>query len=165
MDLLNFRAFYICITCLFWLIYVYRRYQNDHTILKIWGFQKNNFKQSFFFLLPFAILGYAGIILYGLLNHADILNWHVIPIFLLYPLWGLVQQFMIIGLIAGNLKELRQITVKTYQIILVTSLLFGLVHYPSPFLMIFTFFMELAFIITYLKWRIRLFRNRGIPLI
>jgi len=153
MDWLNLRALYIGITCLFWIIYVYKRYQNDHTILKSWGFQKNNFRKSFFFLFPFALLSCAGIILYGLYIHIDILNWHVIPILLLYPVWGLSQQFMMIGLIAGNLKELRNIRFKNYQIILLTSFLFSLVHYPSIFLMIFTFFMELAFISTYFKWR------------
>ena len=153
MDWLNLRAFYIVITCLFWIIYVYKRYKSDHTILKSWGFQKDNFRQSFFFLLPFAIISLIVIVLYGVYNHVNILNWHVIPIFLLYPIWGLFQQFMMIGLVAGNLKKLRHITFKDYQIIVLISLLFSLVHYPSIFLMIFTFFMELVFISTYFKWR------------
>lgn len=152
-DWFNLRVFYIGIICLFWIGYIYKRYQSDNTILKNWGFQKNNFRQSFFFLFPFAVLSCTGIILYGLYNHTDILNWHVIPILLLYPVWGLFQQFIMIGLIAGNLKELRNIKFKNYQIILLTSFLFSLVHYPSVFLMIFTFFMELVFISTYLKWR------------
>lgn len=153
MDWLNLKAFYIGLTSILWIIYVYKRYQKDHTILISWGFQKKNFRQSFLFIFPFAVLSITGILIYGFLNHADILNWHMIPIFLLYPVWGLIQQFMIIGLIAGNLKELRNITFKNYQIILFTSLLFSLVHYPSVFLMIFTFFIEVVFIFTYLKWR------------
>jgi hypothetical protein len=152
-DWFNLRVFYIGITCLFWIGYVYKRYQSDNTILKSWGFQLKNFRSSFFFLLPFFVLSCTGIILYGLYNHTDILNWHVIPVLLLYPVWGLFQQFIMVGLIAGNLKELRNIKFKNYQIILLTSFLFSLVHYPSVFLMIFTFFMELVFIFTYLKWR------------
>ena len=153
MGLFDYRAFYIGVTCLFWIIYVYKRYQSDHSVLKTWGFQKDNFRQSFLFLLPFAILSYTGIILYGFLNHVDILNFHVIPIIILYPVFGLVQQFMMIALIAGNLISLKNKPFKNYQIILITSLLFSLVHFPSAFLMIFTFLMELVFIITYLKWR------------
>lgn len=153
MDWFNLRFLYIGITCLFWISYVYKRYQSDHMILKSWGFQKDHFRQSFFFLFPFAAFSCTGIILYGLHHHADILNWHVIPVLLLYPVWGVFQQFIMIGLIAGNLKELRNIKFKNYQIILLTSFLFSLVHYPSVFLMIFTFFMELVFISTYLKWR------------
>ena len=153
MDWLNFRAFYISITCIFWIIYISKRYKNDHTILKSWGFQKNNFRQSFFFLSPFIILSITGFILYGIGNQTDILNWRVIPILFLYPVWGIIQQFMMIGLIVGNLTELRIINIKTYQITLFTSILFSIVHYPSPFLMIFTFFMELLFILTYLKWK------------
>jgi membrane protease YdiL (CAAX protease family) len=77
----------------------------------------------------------------------------VIPIIFLYPVFGLVQQFMMIGLIAGNLKAMRNISFRNYQIILITSLLFSLVHYPSVFLMVFTFIMELAFVLAYFKWR------------
>jgi len=152
-DWFNLRVFYIGITCLFWISYVYKRYQSDNTILKSWGFQINNFRSSFFLLLPFFVLCCTGITLYGLYNHTDILNWHVIPILFLYPVWGLFQQFILISLIAGNLKELRNIKFKNYQIILLTSFLFSLVHYPSVFLMIFTFFMEMVFITVYFKWR------------
>ena len=153
MGIFDYRAFYIGLTCLFWIIYVFRRYQSDHTILRAWGFQKENFKQSFLFLLPFAILGYSGIMVYGILNHVKILNFNVIPILFLYPVFGLVQQFMMLGLIAGNLASMRNPAFKKYQIILITSVLFSLVHFPSVFLMIFTFFMELIFITAYLKWR------------
>jgi hypothetical protein len=153
MGIFDYRAFYIGLTCLFWLIYVFRRYQGDHTILRTWGFQRDNFKQSVLFLLPFAILSYSGIMVYGILNHVKILNFNVIPILFLYPVFGLVQQFMMLGLIAGNLASMRNPALKKYQIILITSVLFSLVHFPSVFLMIFTFFMELIFIITYLKWR------------
>ena len=153
MGLFNYRGFYISLTCLFWIVYVYRRYRSDPTILRSWGFQKENFRQSFLFLLPFALLSYTGIIVYGVLNHVHILNFNVIPVIMLYPVFGLVQQFMMIALIAGNLKALKTNSFKDYQIILVTSLLFSLVHFPSVFLMIFTFLMELVFIITYLKWR------------
>lgn len=153
MGLFDYRAFYISLTCLFWIIYVYRRYQSDPGILRSWGFQRENFRHSFLFLLPFALLSYTGIIAYGLIKDVNILNFNVIPVILLYPVFGLVQQFMMIGLIAGNLKALKTNSFKDYQIILITSLLFSLVHYPGVFLMIFTFLMEVVFIITYLRWK------------
>ncbi len=151
-DWLHFRAFYIGLTSLCWITYVFKRYRDDQTVLKNWGFQKEHFRRSFLFLLPFAIMACAGILIYGHLQHMNILNWHVIPILFLYPVWGLIQQFMITGLVAKNIKELRSVTFKTYQVALFTSLLFALVHYPSIFLMIFVFCMELAFIFTYFKW-------------
>jgi len=153
MDLLDYRVFYICFISLFWIAYVYKRYRNDPTILKTWGFQKDHFRQSMGFILPFAIIASAGILLYGFLKRTDTHFGHLVPVFALYPVWGLVQQFMLIGILAGNLKSLSKVSFRNYQIILITSILFSLVHFPSAFLMIFTFFMELLFIISYLKWR------------
>jgi hypothetical protein len=153
MGLLDYRAFYICLITLFWIIHVYRRYRSDHAILKTWGFQKDNFRQSILFLLPFVLFITAGIIVYGFLNHKTIPYGHLVPVLVLYPVWGLVQQFMVVGLLAGNLKSQGKIPLKNYQVILITSVLFSMVHYPSGFLMVFTFLMELVFIISYLKWR------------
>lgn len=152
-DWLNFKAYFILAVCLFWLVYLYRKYKKYPEIIRIWGFQKKHFKESFLFLLPFAILSISGILIYGFYNHSDIFNWHVGPIFFLYPIWGLIQQFMIIGLVVGNLMAMKFIKLKNYQIALVASLLFGLVHYPSSFLMIYAFIMEMLFIMVYLKWR------------
>jgi hypothetical protein len=153
MDWLDMRAVYIVTICLFWLIFVYIRYKGDHSVLQHWGIRKQNFRQSFLFLLPFTVICTTGIGIYGYLSGAYLLNWHFIPIFLLYPLWGLIQQFMMTGLISGNLKAIRNPGFKNYQIILVTSLLFSLVHYPSEFLMIFTFFMQCIFTATFLRWK------------
>ncbi len=152
-DWLNMRAFYIGGACLFWLIYVVVRYKSDPAILKHWGFQKNNFRQSFIFLFPVAIASIAIIVIYGLLKDTAILNFHIILIFLLYPVWGLLQQFIIVGLIAGNLVVIERIRLKDYQIVIIASLIFSLIHYPSFFLMIFTFFLEAIFTSVYLKWR------------
>ncbi len=152
-DWLNMRAFYIGGACLFWLIYVVVRYKSDPAILKHWGFQKNNFRQSFIFLFPVAIASITIIVIYGLLKDTAILNFHIILIFLLYPAWGLLQQFIIVGLIAGNLVVIERIRLKDYQIVIIASLIFSLIHYPSFFLMIFTFFLEAIFTSVYLKWR------------
>jgi len=54
MDWLNFRAFYIAAACIFWSVYIYKRYRANKFVLQQWGFRKNNFRQSFLFLLPFA---------------------------------------------------------------------------------------------------------------
>lgn len=153
MDRLNLRAVYIVIICVFWITYIYLRYVRNHSVLINWGIQKRNFKQTFLYLLPFAIISITGIGIYGYLSRTYILNWHIIPIFILYPLWGLIQQFMITGLISGNLIKLGKRKFKNYQIILFTSLLFSLVHYPSGFLMFFTFIMQWIFTSAFLRWR------------
>jgi uncharacterized protein len=152
-DWLNLRAFYIGIICLFWITYIYLKYKSNPKSLVHWGIRKQGFKQSFLFILPIAVISTTGIVAYGYLSGAYILNWHILPILILYPLWGLIQQFVMIGLIAGNLKAMNKTRFKNYQIILLTSLLFSLVHYPIGFLMIFTFIMELIFLFVFFRWK------------
>ena len=153
MDWLQMRAFYIAGVCIFWFIYVIVNYKNNRKYLKTWGFQKTNFRQSFLFLLPISIVSIILIVVYGLINNTAVLNWNIILIFLLYPIFGLMQQFMMVGLIAGNLIAIEKIRFKNYQVIILTSIIFSLIHYTSIFLMIFTFFLEIIFTAVYLKWR------------
>lgn len=152
-DWLNLRAVYIVLICLFWLIYIYSKYKRNPESILQWGIQKQHFKQTFLFLLPFAIVCIAGIGLYGYLSGVYILSWHILPILLMYPLWGLIQQFIVAGLISGNLKSIRNPRFYNYQIILLTSLLFSLVHYPNGILMLFTFIMQWIFTYAFLRWK------------
>jgi hypothetical protein len=152
-DWLNMRAVYIVIICLFWLIYIYSKYKGNPEAIQLWGIQRQNFKKSFLFLLPFAFICIIGIVIYGYLSKVDMINWHIIPIIILYPLWGLIQQFIVVGLISGNLKALENPRFSNYQIILFISLFFSLVHYPSAFLMIFTFIMQWIFTTAFLRWK------------
>lgn len=153
MDWLNFRAFYIAAACIFWSGYIYKRYRADKFVLQHWGFRKDNFKQTFLFLLPFALVMVAAIVWYGISLNAIFLNWHLIPVFLFYPAWGIIQQFLMVALVAGNLQEIKAVKLRKSQIFLLTSLVFTWVHYPSLPLMVFTFFMELVFLTAYFKWR------------
>lgn len=153
MDWLNFRAFYIAAACIFWSVYIYKRYRGNKQILQQWGFRKNYFKQTFLFLLPFALVMVAAIVWYGISYNAIFLNWHVIPVFVFYPAWGIIQQFLMVALVAGNLEAIKRVKLRKSQIFLLTSMVFAWVHYPSLPLMVFTFFMELVFLIAYFKWR------------
>ncbi|MDD4227351.1 MAG: CPBP family glutamic-type intramembrane protease [Mariniphaga sp.] len=153
MDWLEFRAFYIAAASLFWSVYIYKRYRGNRLILQKWGFRKKHFNPTFLFLLPFALLMVTVIVWYGISNHAVFLNWHFIPVFVFYPVWGIIQQFMMVTMVAGNLHSITTIKRSKIQLFLLTSVLFACVHYPSLPLMIFTFFMELLFLIAFFKWK------------
>ena len=148
MDYFEMRAFYISGMFIFWLSYILFRYNSDKSVLKFWGFKKEGFRPSFTILLPFVFLTIAASLVYGYYTDNLLLNWHMLPILLLYPLWGIFQQFFMLSLVAQNLKGLNKIV-----ILLITSSLFSLIHYPSLFLIIFTFFLELIFILVYFKWK------------
>lgn len=104
-------------------------------------------------VLPFGI---ASIVMFFIVGfYLDRLNitWHIIPILLLYPVWGVIQQFLVIGIVAGNLKDLDRSRLPSLSIIFVTALLFGILHYPSYWLVLATFVLALFYGYIYLKAR------------
>lgn len=153
MDWLKLRGVYITGVSLFWIWYVFYRVQTIPNILYKWGFKTSGFRQSFLFLLPFILITVFICILYADISKTLSFSWHIIPIFLLYPIWGVIQQFLMLGIIAQNLATLFNTTTHRYVIIIIISVLFSLIHYPSFFLMILTFCLEILFIVVYNKWR------------
>jgi hypothetical protein len=82
-----------------------------------------------------------------------IFNWHILPTLLLYPLWGFIQQFLIVGLVAGNLSDVDKFRRHRLWIIVVTAIIFSVVHYPSVMLMAGTFVLALVYVPSYLQHR------------
>ncbi len=154
MEWLNMVAFYVAGISFFWIGYIVYRYIRDNSILPKWGFRKKGFSQTLVFLLPFTIACIVVSIIIGQSSSStNILNWRIIPVLFLYPLWGLFQQYIMLVLIADNLVELERLELKKYQAVLITAMLFSLVHYPSFFLMIFTLVMELIFLLAWFRWK------------
>jgi uncharacterized protein len=153
MDWLEMRAFYITSSSLFWLWYVYYRYKKDKTILKYWGFKKSDFYESWKILLPFFILSSTLAVLYARNNGIPVFQLNIIPVLVLYPVWGLIQQFIFLCIIALNLKQLRFFSKNKGALFLLVSFLFSLIHYPDYYLMGITFVMELVFLLSFWKWR------------
>jgi membrane protease YdiL (CAAX protease family) len=104
-------------------------------------------------ILPFGIISVVAFFAVGYQLGTINLNWHIIPILILYPIWGIVQQFLVIGLVAGNLQDLKGNRPGEFVIITLTALLFGLVHYPSYWLMLGTFVLALLYGFIYLRAR------------
>jgi membrane protease YdiL (CAAX protease family) len=153
MDALNWRLPYILTAIVGWTSYTIYRNIKTKGILKYWGFRTDNLKEVTVKLLPFGILSVVTFFVVGYFQHTINLTWHIIPILLLYPLWGIIQQFLMIGLVAGNLSDLKSITINKYLIILITAVLFSLVHYPNIWLVIGTFILALLYGFIYLKSR------------
>jgi uncharacterized protein len=153
MDWLDWRAFYITGIFLFWLGYIYYRVKSNRDTLKHWGFKKEYFKQTLLYLAPLVFIASVVSVLYSLFNKSLSFSWYFILVLILYPLWGIIQQFMMLGIISHNLVTITGGKMNRYLIIFLVSTLFSLIHYPSFFLMIFTFFLEVVFITVYLKWR------------
>ncbi|MDI3520109.1 MAG: protease family protein [Anaerophaga sp.] len=153
MDWLELRVFYIFSVCLFWTLYILKRYQVNRDILRDWGFRKPGFKRTLRFCLPFTVVTLISIFGYEIFYNNGFLKWNLVPVLALYPLWGIIQQFLMISVIAGNMRAVSSLNMSDNHLILVVSLLFSIVHYPDLILMAFTFVMELFFISAYFRWR------------
>ena len=153
MDVLNWRLPFILTACLFWIGYVFFRQKKNKAILSYWGFTKENFSKTFYELLPISI--HVSILFYFLGNYlgTNILSWRILPILLIYPIWGIIQQFIIVGLIARNLKGLEKVKVPEVAIVLITAIVFAIVHYPYGVLMVGTFFLAIVYTLLYLRGR------------
>lgn len=151
MDLLDYRLFYVVFAILCWSLYILARCKKEKDVLKYWGFRFDNFKETLMMILPFGILAIISFLVIGYNQGTINLSWHIFPILITYPLWGVMQQFLTIGLIAGNLNHLKSVKINKVLIIIFTAVLFSIVHYPSLWLMIGTFFLAIFYGIVYLK--------------
>ena len=152
-NILEQKLAFTIIACLFWIGYIIFRVSTDAKILEYWGFTKRNFRKSFMKLLPYALISVLIFMVYGIYQETIILRWHGLLILLIYPIWGVIQQYLVVGLVAGNLSDQESIKISKLAIILLTSILFSIVHYPSTMLMIGTFLLAIAYTIEYLKER------------
>lgn len=153
MDWLNMRAVYITAAILFWTLFIYIRYKSNPAVFVYWGIRKENFKKSMWKLLPFGLIGIVSILLYGYWQDAEFSNWHILPVLIFYPIWGTFQQFIVAGLVAGNLDHNNMARLSRRTIIIIVSVLFALIHAPDWILVAYVLVMEIVFLSVFLRLR------------
>ncbi len=138
-DYLNLRLQFVVVTILAWSIYVIYRYKKDNLVLKDWGFRTDNLMSVIKLMLPFAMVSILSFFTIGYFRGTLNLSWHILPLLATYPVWGSIQQFLTIGLITGNLNSIKGLKLNKITVIVITALLFSVVHFPSLWLMTGTF--------------------------
>lgn len=108
-----------------WVGYVIWKSIRHRGILKSWGFRGDNFLVTFRFCLYFTIPMIALIIGYGALTHHISISYTFWMICLLYPIWGIVQQFALQALVHRNIK---QIIKPVFYRSVILGLLFSAAH-------------------------------------
>jgi len=151
MDFLNFRLPFVVLAIIAWSVYIIYRYKQEKNILKYWGFRTDNFKRTVKLMLPFSMIAIISFLVIGFYQNTLNLTWHILPLLITYPIWGSIQQFITIALIAGNLNDLNKRKLNQFSIIFITAILFSVVHFPSTWLMIGTFLLALFYGYIYLK--------------
>jgi membrane protease YdiL (CAAX protease family) len=150
-DYLNLRLQFVVVTILAWSIYVIYRYKKDNLVLKDWGFRTDNLMSVIKLMLPFAMVSILSFFTIGYFRGTLNLSWHILPLLATYPVWGSIQQFLTIGLITGNLNSIKGLKLNKITVIVITALLFSVVHFPSLWLMTETFILALFYGYIYLK--------------
>lgn len=162
-NYLNLKFWYIVTACLLWIGYVVFRYIKQPGILVYWGFTNINFKRSIRFLAPLALISIAAFFILGYTQNTVILNWHILPILIIYPVWGTIQQFLMVGLVAGNMRDLEGRNIPLAVIVVITSVTFSIVHLPSLLLVLATLLLGIVYTLHYLKarnlWTLGLFHG------
>lgn len=151
MDWLELRFLYIAIAVLFWIFYGIISYRRNPERIKHLGLNTSNFFKTAKWLFPVVVALSIAFLFYGNWKGTNVLNMSIIPILLIYPIWGIVQQFIIVALIAGNLKSILGPYFSKTLIVIITSVVFGVVHFPHNDLVIATTFMALVYTSLYLK--------------
>jgi hypothetical protein len=153
MDTLGWKFPFIALAIISWIVYVIYQSKKTPGLLTYWGFRRDNFKQVLKMVLPFGIVAVISCMIIGWYRDTLQITWHIIPILLLYPIWGVIQQYLVISLVAGNLKDMRGVELNNTLIIFIAALLFGWLHYPWYWLIAGTFALALFYGFIYLKAR------------
>jgi len=153
MDYLNWRFPFVAAAIICWAGYIIYRHKTKPGILKYWGFRTDNFKTVLRKVLPFGLFSVIAFICIGLYQDTINITWHIIPILILYPVWGIIQQFLLIALTAGNMQDLKGQNLHKGFIIFFSALLFAAVHYPFVWLIIGTFILAVFYGLIYLSER------------
>lgn len=140
-DWLGYELLFLVSAALFWIIYVVSRTFTDPETVKRWGFRSAGLKESALLCALAFVIGAGFSMIYGAVTGTALINANLSLILLLYPLWGLIQQFMLVAVFADNVMALARGRASEFVVVMFSALLFAAIHFPEVPLMIATFFL------------------------
>ncbi len=145
------KGLFIALASISWMIYIVWRVRQDSGLFERWGFHTKNLMSAFVWPTVIFVIGIVLMAWYGIAQGRILWQNHIVVLLLLYPAWGILQQFLVQALGVANLMTLfpqlgRMVALP------VGVLLFSLVHYPDGWLlMLATGVMACFFIPCYLR--------------
>jgi uncharacterized protein len=146
-------VFFIVGVSLFWASFAIVRAGQDRGIVRKWGFSTAN-------LLPATaasalIFAVAAALLAAHAWSGDNLRFpaHTFVLMLVYPVWGVMQQFVTLAVVVSNLERVPELADRRLLVWFVGVLLFGVIHAYDARLAVGTAVLEMAVIPLY--WRFR----------
>ena len=139
--------------CLFWAGFIVYRGIRDPGIFRCWGFRSDNLRQAA--VIPFVLL-LTGVLVLGafaLWNGQFLLSPWTALLFVLYPVWGLFQQFLTLGIVVQSLERLPAWQNRPFLLTITGSVVFGAIHFPDLWAVAATFVLELVLAPVFLRYR------------
>lgn len=146
-------VYFIVGACLFWIGFVFLRWRADRNVLRRWGFRFDNLQEASRIPLAFFTLCAVGFGIVGLVNETFAVPPHLALLLLLYPLWGIVQQFLVLGIVVGNLENVPQLAERRPLLVVLGAAVFGAVHAPEWLLVGGTTTLALLYVPLFLSHR------------
>jgi uncharacterized protein len=150
---LDASAVYIPLVMSAWGGYVYHRARTEPEFLREIGFTSEGLGGAFRDASLLAGGALALMAAYGAAQGSLALDADMIPLLALYPAWGLVQQLLVQGFVAGNLADAPGWSLSPYVVTPVTAAVFASVHLPNLGLTAGTFALGLGYTPIYLRHR------------
>jgi len=146
------RSVFIISAVCFWIVFIYNRANNDSSVMAEWGFRGKNLFRCFLTatLLSVPIL----VAMAGFAASRGKLTFpaHAWILLALYPIWGIIQQFLVQALVVRNLARSSQ-ALSPVALVLIGATLFAMAHLNNPRLLLATFGSGFVFVPLYLRYR------------
>ena len=139
--------------CLFWAVFVAIRAWQHPGVFRAWGFRADNLLEASVLPVGVLVAGMGCLATLGSLRGTFRFPAHALPLFLVYPVWGVIQQFLMLGVVASNLERIDALGRRKVLIVLLVALIFGLIHVSNRRLIVATFVLELLIVPLYLWQR------------
>ncbi|MFQ5507493.1 MAG: type II CAAX prenyl endopeptidase Rce1 family protein [Planctomycetota bacterium] len=146
------RACFIGLSLGCWSGYVWRSLRREPGLAAHWGFVGCGLAPTSrwtMLLLASGALAIGGLALW---RGSLVLHGGMLPLLLLYPIWGLCQQFLVLGILV-NFLSARPGFGSPWAVTPCAAALFALVHWPEPRLMLATGLLGAGLTAVYLRFR------------
>jgi len=151
-DFLHLKGVFIAIVLGSWLCYLVVRVRARPTLLAEWGLSTANLEQSSAATAVVAVCVIAVLAWMASRGGSLPVHWHMLPLFLLYPVWGLFQQLMVQGIVVRPLALGVTPVISRGAAVVLSAAMFGAIHLPDANLAAATAVMGLVFTPLYLRW-------------
>ncbi|MBN1949121.1 MAG: hypothetical protein JW784_05215 [Candidatus Cloacimonetes bacterium] len=162
-DLLNSKFYFIITGLILVILFITLRGILKPSLLSQWGFTRMNFFSSLTVVGPATIISITSFIFYGLIRGNPLINTNFFIVLILYPFWGVIQQYLIAVLMAGNLNRITRGVMTRTTIVISVAFFFALIHFPELPLVVASFFLGIITVSSFLRfgniWTIGIFHG------